>query len=361
MENHILAVQEDHAPELYDQNGMNRIPYIAVVAAATLILNSLQVYVFAKMKKRTFSNVLFLFIAISDAMFGAVSVPIFTVNQVFMVWPLGRFMCYVNIVLIGLNFSCSTYWILMLSFNRLLQITRPYTNHERTTKRKILIILLPLLAVTSYSLLNLIGHIWTRKFNHSHCSLEINKFQLLFQSVIMSSGPAACCVLVNVVNIILLYRKRKSFITKKSSKDRYSKNAEQSKGSSSVVSVEIVQLKAKKVSSIKCKSTKASTCTVKSSDRVVYRRSKSSRLNRDKKAVLCIIMLVLNAILTQSLAAVFYPLMFFCHWAQEMFNIGLNFAYAFPLVNPLLVFIFHDSFRNDLKRKVATLFCKTKT
>ena len=75
-------------------------------------------------------------------------------------------------------------------------------------------------------------------------------------------------------------------------------------------------------------------------------------VNKDKRAVLCIGMLVANAVITQSITSVLYPLIFFCQCAYNLFNFGLGLAYAFPLVNPILVFIFHESFRKEWRVKL---------
>ena len=91
---------------------------------------------------------LFLSLAISDLMSSAFQVPLLTINQINVEWPLGTVMCYVHILYFGVKFGCDNYFLMMLAIHRFLQITKPYRHHERITKKKIAILILSFLLLS---------------------------------------------------------------------------------------------------------------------------------------------------------------------------------------------------------------------
>ena len=192
----------------FDRFGFAKMPYTGSIALLGFLLNSIQVYVFVSMKKLSFSNVLFLSIAISDAMFSAVVVPLATVNTTFPAWPLGAFMCYLNIIYLGVNFFCTNYWVMMLSLNRCLHIVRPYQDHEVVSAKKLAILFAPILAILAYNVVTLSVQLGFSTLDLPSCTMHLSLLSLISQIVLIYGSPIVLNILVNVVSMVLLYRKR---------------------------------------------------------------------------------------------------------------------------------------------------------
>ena len=343
--------------EAFSQKQLNTIVYNCFMAIAIVLCNSLQAYVFASMKIKSFSNVLFMSIALSDALFGAVAVPLFTVKFVFSNWPLGLYMCYFNIVYIDLNFSISNYWLFMLSMHRFLSMVQPYGNHEKVTCCKIAILLTPLIVALVYISINLVVHVYVGDFNSVKCGLKLNKISYLID-IILYGLPITFTILTNLANIIMLYKKSsraKERFKKPLSprpKQKASVNENSGQARDSMVELSALNQPAEESSSVEQKPQTSSKRQSEPSNRRQSKGAKSPGISRDKKAVLCIVFIVVNTFVTEYFSFIVYLLGFVFPSAHELYNVSIYLVYTFPLLNPILVFIFHDPFRKELMKKI---------
>ena len=202
----ISMVNVSHPSPYFDFSGVSKLPYTISIAGATFMINMVQICVFFSMKKRSFSNVLFLSLAISDFMFAVFQVPLFTINQIYWTWPLGTVMCYVNILYFGVNFSSSNYLLMILAIHRLLQIVQPFRGHEKVTKKKIAVLFMPLAFNLGGNCIMLIHQISNGKFNYTNCSLQVETYFVVLQLLVFSGTPITITLLINLFNIGLLFK-----------------------------------------------------------------------------------------------------------------------------------------------------------
>ena len=321
-------------PSVYsDQSALAKLPYNISIGVATFLLNAVQIYVFVLMKKKSFSNVLFLSLAISDLLFAAVEMPLFNTNQIFAVWPLGTVMCYFNIIYFGLNFCCSNYYLMILSINRLLQIIQPYRDHEKVTKKKIALLFSPVICLLSLNIIILVVQITTGVFNSSNCSLSPSLFGFVI-FILCYSVSVTISLTVNIFNIALIFKQKSRFSRsagKKSSKSGFQLSVDHTNPSDKPTSLSTN-------GNVKMKPL-----------------NRRRRLAKEKKAVLCIAMLMVNAVVTEYPFILSCLIVTSCLCLFELLEIGLSIVFAFPLMNPLLLFIFHDAFRQNLLAKIRNI------
>lgn len=114
-----------------------------LLTIVNIFFNGIIIYlILFKLKKRTFSNFLFLSGAISDFMIGLMSIPFMTIFTSYGYWPIGEATCIfwvINDFSIG---SVSIYSLLLMSIHRYRELKWPHKENEIMNKEKYSIIIL---------------------------------------------------------------------------------------------------------------------------------------------------------------------------------------------------------------------------
>ena len=80
-------------------------------------------------------------------------------------------------------------------------------------------------------------------------------------------------------------------------------------------------------------------------------QSTSVKMHRKEiKAIACISMIVLNMLTTEFFFLIMLSIAFKCICNFSILNVSQNILFLFPFINPIILFIFHDSFRAKVCR-----------
>ena len=96
------------ADEAFYQQGLRVLPFKASTSFLTVLLNCVVLVIFIKLK-RTFSNLLFISLSLSDLIIGLVFMPLYIVNTTFYYWPFG------NAASLGAVISCLAFLVIEIS------------------------------------------------------------------------------------------------------------------------------------------------------------------------------------------------------------------------------------------------------
>ena len=111
-----------------------------ILAVPIGFLNLLASIVFATMKKKTFSNALFLSSTLSDMMVSLVQTPLEIISSCY---PLSPAMCFLTTFMTGYNFEVTNDTLLILTLHRFLLVVRPVKQTEKLTRIKYMVVFTP--------------------------------------------------------------------------------------------------------------------------------------------------------------------------------------------------------------------------
>ena len=309
---------------------MKLLPLYMTLTVFIISLNIVVFWGFYNSKKKTFSNCLFLSIAASDLIAGLVQAPMTTIGLVYVYWPLGQLMCHVNFLMNGINYMVSDICLLILSIHRFWQITKPYSEKETMNNTKTVILASPWILAFGYNIATVIGHYYTDQLDMISCKIDKSIMFSLFQSIFVYLVPLTVTILVNILNIYHLLKKQ------------------QAMRSMSIDSKSVRTPSAPKLSLASSRPSAASLQPTDPKPSVVNLVS-PRRYSRNKKALFCIIALIVNVLVTQYTSLIFSIYMLFYEsvyqWLIETFVTTVE---LFPIGNTIIVFLFHHSFRKDL-------------
>lgn len=116
---------------------------IAVFLSLITVVGNIMVMISFKIDKQlqTISNCFLFSLAVADFAIGLISMPLFTVYTVLGYWPLGPHVCDTWLALDYLASNASVLNLLIISFDRYLSVTRPFTYRvNRTTSKAAIMI-----------------------------------------------------------------------------------------------------------------------------------------------------------------------------------------------------------------------------
>ena len=324
-----------------------KIAYFSLVAILTILINSLAVFIFSRLKHKTYTNILYLTIAVSDLLSGLVQVPIILLSQLNSDWNYGNIVCYVKLSVAGTTFCISIYMLLVLAIERCVQIIKPSKISDKVSARKVFVIILVWVVGISLKLFRFIGHYLTHNIDTSVCRITLSFTYVLVDSVATELVPTTLTVLVNLANIGLIFGKRK----------RVFPATVHFSTENTVISIH------RRHSCRQLSGTHAAPANPQpppEANRARKERVQKSKFDKQKRAVICIGALIANTILTNYFFLIAYPLFYLKISATESaFNSSFYVLVLFPLFNPILILMFHDSFRIELITKLKAKLCSS--
>ena len=300
---------------------LRMIPLYLLINICIIVLNMIVLWGFYNSKK-TFSNCLFLSIALSDLLAGLLILPLTTISIVFFAWPLGSVMCYVKFLLAGTNFMISDMGLLFLTTHRFLQMIRPFSETEQLSKKKVALMTCPWILAYGFNIFSIIGHLFSKKFNFYFCQLATSPIFQFAQTLFFYCLPLTITIILNLISLFFLCKRKKP-----------QPAASNPRG---IVLSKLSQSASRRI--------------------VVTSQIPSRRYLRDKKALICIFLLIANVLITQYFALVltFYTILSsaFIGWMVHSYVVLVE---LFPMINPLTVLIFHETFRKDLRNSFRNI------
>ena len=299
-----------------------------ILTILNLFFNGSIIYIILfRLKRKTYSNFLFLSGTLSDFMIGLMSIPFMTIFTTFGFWPLGKATCIfwvINDFSIG---TISIYSLLLMSVHRFRQLKWPLVVTEAMNKEKYFILIGKWIGIYIFWGLSVI--LITRKdFNSRNCY-----FTYTFSYVLVadSVGYLIPVLSVFVMNTLVYWELRKKFI-KKSEK----------LGTSSKKVFSDISLQNQSQNYTSTKSSE------KHSNKDKY-HEKQDRINKEKKAIMCIWTISVFLSVLFSVFCVTWPLKALCDECVSdlILEIGYWMSYVYASFNPIILLAYNNKYRAE--------------
>lgn len=287
------------------------LPFKILIIILTVFLNLIIILSSTIIKKeKTFSTYIFLSITISDLLVGCFSMSFMTIFTYFAYWPLGYIMCAFWIIVDYSTSTVNLISIFILTFQRYLLIKYPLTVTDKINNIKIFLIFIPWLLGFFYWIISVLIITYNDSFDYINCYFTYTFLFVVTSDIIAFFLPIILISIFSVLTIYELYvnkkKKNKSTITISSSKVP--------------ANLKIPESKQKFI------------------------------LEKEEKAILCIIILTLNIILLWIIFLISWPLYAFCSYCVDaiVMEIGYWLAYFASTTNPIIIIIFNQSLRKNI-------------
>ena len=301
----------------------------ALVILLTSAANILLLYVLIfKIKDWTYSNICFISLSLSDFVEGAVAMPLMIVSS--NIYNLNQFISYLMVIVEYSQPQVQLYTIVILSWHRLRHLLWPTQSTEQITKLRVMSIVGIWLFSYSAWIVVLILTVILGYYDYTFNDLNPPNYIVLIFDIVFYLTPLTidCFLIITTIIFLKLRAKRRKTRPKQVNFAL----------TPTVRSTQQLEL--------------SNVCT---NQRKLKRIIKPSRtwLNRDKKALLCLISLGITYFCT----IIFYLI---C-WPLTKYNVLLNstvyiasmwIGYSSSLFNPLILFIFHDKVQSSLIKMI---------
>lgn len=306
-------------------NLVSLIPVKVLLAFINVFFNSyIIVLVLFVVKKRSFSNFLFMSGAIADLMIGLLSIPFMTVFTTVGVWPLGKFACIfwiINDFSIG---SISIYSLLFLSIHRYLQIKFPFGKSEHMTSRRYAIIFVKWMSIYLFWGVAVLIITNNDEFEPLYCYFSYKFYYVLMADLVGYFLPVMGVFTVNTLLFGELHRKN--------ALKRVMRNAtiNQSFSVENSASMDV---------------------TVES-----YRKSTATN-QREIKATINLYVVASILIIFFALFCVLWPLKAECSEcvSDSILEISYWMSYIYSSINPIVLLVFHEKFQIEFTKSMRKL------
>ena len=185
------------------------IPVKLLIGVINYIFNGYIIHlVVFKIKKKTYSNILFLFNAIADFTSGLISIPSMTLFTTIGYWPLGKVTCVIWVINDFAVTSISAFSLLIIAVHRYLQIKRPVETTEKMTKNKWLSIAFQWIIIYAFWTISVIIISWPAEFEVESCYFTSSFPYVLTADLIYYIFPVLGVFVINTLVFIELLKKK---------------------------------------------------------------------------------------------------------------------------------------------------------
>ena len=315
-----------------------------IVIAVACSLNGLIIYIFlCILKTITFSNALYLTIAIGDFIIGSVAMSTQFLVDYYQGWPFGHVTCIIAVFIEYSIPDTTIFALLVLSIHRFLQLKYPFNVKEQIDCFNIFKLLISWFLTSifwSFSIWSLIIH---DQYDFILCDLNpVYQFIIVKESFI-NILSIALMVVFNLVLLLFLFSKYKAQNIKFKSKPQ------------------LTSILNERKTKITSENLTFNTANIQNNLKVLSARRK---LNEEKKAILCVMMLICSVFFTQILYVVSWPIrqsnVFESPEMEIVYNLGMWLSYLTCVTDPIIVLIFHKKVKQRCKEMSKKLLCKCK-
>ena len=268
-------------------------------------------------KEKTFSNCIFLSIALSDCIVGAIPMTFYALIYNFGYWPFGDSMCLLWVILDFSSCSISVYSSIVVSVHRLRQLILPYkTKEEMNLRRTILLVAIWLITFSIFT--SIMVSLKSQLLQNNQCEVNYEFSFVIAIDICAFLLPISILICINIAIIFALKKKNRIFtVDSDNSKNRVS-----------------------------CprSATKNATATIA--------RSKSSEnrfkaISKTRRAYFCVLSISLTLLSCWTLFIVTWPIKIKCAECVhvKLFEIAYWLTYLTSAINPIILICFNDNFQ----------------
>ena len=330
------------------------LPFKILLSVVTTLLNLvIMIVIIFIIKRKTYSNMIFLSMATADFIVGIVSLPFMIIYSTFGYWPLGYAFCVAWCINDWTSGTVTLYSMLMISAHRYFQIKAPLKTNEDLTKwRCIRIIALWPLALCCW-LTSILSITLTNDFDPASCYFTYTFAFVLSSDLFVFIIPVCLIVAFN----ILIY-----FSLKSRPKPVPTVQVAHISPLHLVPRMNTPMSFVKKTGAGQESQVNSTSNHLRSS--VSVRTPSTPNQNRhkhDRNAFKCLICILVNLVINWCIFIVAWPITAICPGCvnSTAYEIGYWTTYIYSAINAIILFAFHESFRTGAKSLLSKFFIRT--
>ena len=316
------------------------LPLKITLIISTVTLNLLIIYIIKFLiKKKTYSNTIFLSKSIADVIVGASSISFMTLYTSCGYWPLGHGLCVFWLVQDYSVCSVSIFNLLLITWHRYQQLKNPFDVTEDLTTFRWFKLVLAWLCPFIFWLCSIIP-ISLKNLKENECNFSFIFIYVLLADLFLYIIPIFILLFLNGLTYIEILKKKKR-ISKK------------------FLTVNAAVLRI--LTSVNLNENSTSNSVNDNGDdlqenRGTRTRKKLSKFNKDIKAVICLLAVSILFFCGWIIFLVTWPLKSSgCNCVSDLvYEIGYWCSYLPSIIYPLLLLIFHDA----IKCKFLNIFSR---
>ena len=296
-----------------------------------------------KSKEKNYTDLLFMSMACADFFIGLISIPSHLVDIWFdSRWSLGYSLCMIWLIQDYSSCTVSLVNLVLISLQRLRLIVTPMKASEKMSTSKYIMILLVWPA--TYIPWGISILIISASNNlHERCTLISKFIFVLFANFFGYVLPSIFIVILNLLTIYFLRKKTKKFPANNNLTKNAIKSASLNPSSQNPTTLQ-TESNSNALSSAK-------TTTLISTPKI--------NISKEKKALICLIVIATFVVACFSTFIVVWPLAAYCSSCVSLivFQVSTMTIYFHSTLNPIILVIFHEKFRQKLK-EIFNFFIK---
>lgn len=311
--------------------------FIKITIIIMTVLPNLLILIMVKLiTKKNYTDYLFMSKSVADLIVGTFSLPFMTIYTTFKYWPLKQFVCIFWVINDYSSCTVSIFNLLLVTIQRFQHLIWPLHTSEKINKIKVCLIAGTwILAYMFWSISVLIIYL-QKDPNSTECYFSAAFIFILLSDIFVFILPISILVILSFLTIIALVKraKMKDFLNLSSKfsnqiQPKFTSNSgstDNSKSNGQMSEIEVVN--------------------------VIKKRN-----DKEKKAVICIFMVLINLVLCWIIFFITWPMASYCVECVSpvLFEYGYWLTYIHSTINPYILFIFHNNFRNEIKKFLIKL------
>lgn len=182
---------------------------IAIISL-TAILNGMLIFIYTiSIKKRTFSDLIYLSIGLSDFIIGFMSMSTQSIlDQFDDEWPFDKFTCFISIYLQYAIPDTTILALLVLALHIYVQLTSRSKVIESFNCKNLIKLICPWLVATLFWTVSIFIFILNNSYSIKRCNIEPNFIFKLIKVCVFGYLPLFLIILINFLSIKQLNKKR---------------------------------------------------------------------------------------------------------------------------------------------------------
>ena len=320
------------------------LPIKICLCILTALLNScIVVIIIFMIKRRTYSNFIFLSMAIADSIVGFSSLPFMTIYTTFGYWPLGYSACAFWIINDWTSCTISLCNLFLISVHRYIQIKWPTSSNETLSLgRKVLLVGVWVICYGCWT--TSVLFVTSHDFVPEACYFSYTFAYVTISDIFSFFLPIFMILVFNFLTFTTLKQKRTFHPSVHAATSPIPKLTQGSKEASNNVN---------SVSRSAVMTSQMHASTVSSPGLL----TSSSRHKKDKNAFLCLICIMANLLFNWIIFLVCWPILADCPTCvnSALYEVCYWTVYLYSAINPIILFKFNESFRIELKNMIKSI------
>lgn len=160
-------------------------------------------------KKKTYTNYLFMSMAMADLVIGAISLPFYTIYSTFKYWPLKQYVCIFWVINDYASCTVSICNLLLVTIQRFNHLVFPLKTSEKMDKLKVTLIALSWIIPYLFWSISALAINLQNDPNSTECYFMYTFTYVLLSDLFMYILPTFILILLSFLTILALHKRKK--------------------------------------------------------------------------------------------------------------------------------------------------------